>query len=51
MTHPFWTDRINQLEELRRELEINKESDRPTKQINWKELAANYLEHSPFALT
>jgi peptidase M48-like protein len=47
MTHPLMRARIQQLKDLRREVELNKERGIKSKQkINWKELAAEYLKQS-----
>jgi hypothetical protein len=43
-THPLMTARIQQLKDLRREVELNKERGIKPKPINWKELAAEYLK-------
>lgn len=43
-THPLWTARIKHFEELRREVDLRKAKKLPPKQINWKELAQDYLQ-------
>lgn len=43
-THPLWMARIKQFEELRREVELNKARNKKPAQIDWKKLAANYLQ-------
>lgn len=43
-THPLFEARIQQFEDLRREVELHKAQKRQPKAINWKELAENYLK-------
>lgn len=43
-THPFARARIQQFEDLRREVELHKAQKRQTKPIDWKSLAAEYLK-------
>lgn len=43
-THPLWKARIEQLESLRREVEINKARKAKPKPINWQALAEEYMQ-------
>ncbi len=42
-THPFWTSRIKQFEELRPEIELNKAHNKKPIQVQWKQLAEQYI--------
>jgi hypothetical protein len=45
-THPLSIARIQQFEDLRREVELNKARGRKPTPINWKKLAAQYLKEA-----
>jgi hypothetical protein len=40
-SHPFFSDRLNQIKDLKREVEIRR---KPTMEINWEKLADEYLK-------